>query len=176
MNNILQIQQPWYQVGANIATMLGTVAVVFAIFQYKANKDVRNIELMHRCIDTFRKWAEKNTAVNFYYLDFLNEELFYFQNKLIQKEISIEWIEGILDYIQIYANDGTILTKYNEQVNVEALSEWLGKEKFFNRIYFFLYPPIDNSYLIPPQNTKEHSQKKRILAIKLYKHIQKYKY
>jgi len=167
----------WVEIGAGIATIVGAAGIIFLFIQHYYNKDIRNLQLMHRCIDNFRQWSEKSMPViNFFYLELLNEELFYFQKDLIQKKVCIEWIEGMMDYIQFYANDGTILTQYNDQQNIETLAIWKDKQGFFSRIHFFLHPEIDKSYIIPGFNEGPHSSKKRKLAIELYKHIKKYKY
>jgi hypothetical protein len=177
MMYFLQTVPHWYEIGASIATMVGALGVLFLFGQHYYNKDVRNLQLMHRCIDNFRNWSEEyHQEINFFYLELFNEELFYFQQNLIVKKVALEWIEGILDYIQVYAEDGAILTNYNKQTNIEALSIWQNKEGFFARIHFFIYPPLDKSFGIPEFNEENHASKKRELAKALYRHIKNYKY
>ena len=45
------------------------------------------------------------------YIDLTNEELFYFQHHYIPKEISKEWIDGMIDFIPITNKSGNILNK-----------------------------------------------------------------
>lgn len=163
---------------ANIATVLGVVGVVFLFAQHYYNKDIRNLQLMQRCIDNFRTWySNPNKQVDFYYLELLNEELFYFQKKLIDKEVAIEWIEGILDYIIVYSPGGP-LNNYKNQVDITTLDRDGDNKSFFFRIYYFVNTTLSEDYNIPfcNENEKLHHLKKRQLAIELYKHIRKYKY
>lgn len=165
------------QIGANIATIIGAIGVIFLFGQHYYNKDIRNLQLMHRCIDRFREWSLKeDPKIDLFYMELLNEELFYFQNDLIQRKIAIEWLEGILDYIQIFSKNGTILTAYNSQQDIETLIAAENKSRFFNRICFFVHPDLDNSYIVPGPEDKHHAAKKRALAIQLYTHIRKYGY
>lgn len=167
----------WGEIGANFATIIGAGGIIFLFIQHYHNKDIRNLQLMHRCIDNFRRWSqEKLPEINFFYLELINEELFYFQNNLIQKEVAIEWIEGMLDYICIYAEDGSVLTNYNNQQEIEALKVWNDRKGFFNRICFFIHTDLDKSFVVPDLEAGNHNFKKRELSIQLYKHIKKYKY
>ena len=168
---------PWYEVGADIATMISALAIVFLIVEYNASKNTRNIQLMHRCIDIFREWFNKpNQKVDIPYLELLNEELFYFQKRLIQKNVAIEWIEGILDFIQVHGNSGVLLNGYYNQTNIESLAEWENRKVFFARIRYFIYPKLQRNIIIPGINEKSHAKKKRELAKALYKHIKTYPY
>jgi hypothetical protein len=40
----------WHELGANIATMISAVAIVFVIVEYLANKNIRNIQLMQHFV------------------------------------------------------------------------------------------------------------------------------
>jgi hypothetical protein len=170
VKNILEITD-------HAATTIGCVAIIFLFIQYIQSKDLRNLQLMHRCIDNYRKWSEHdNREYNYFYLELLNEELFYFQNKLIEKKVAIEWLDGIVDYIQIFAKDGTVLNCYNEQQDLEALVIWKNKMGFYERIRFFVHSSLDKTLIVPHFNDASHLEKKRGLAIELYKYIKNYKY
>lgn len=166
-----------FEVGANIATMFGGVGIVFLFIQHFYNKDVRNLQLMQRCIDGFRHWTNSaNQEINYQYLELMNEELFYIQRGLIDKEIALEWIEGMLDFIQVYGKNGFLLSNYNNQVNLEALSVWQSREGYFLRIQYFIYTDLPKEYSIPSFTEIDHSDKKRTLAHLLLKRIKKYRY
>lgn len=174
---VLQASPHWYEIGASIATMLGVLGVFFLIIEHFANRNLRNIQLMHRCIDNFRQWFnQSNQKINISYLELLNEEFFYFQKKLIEKRVAIEWIQGILDFVQVYGKGGTILNNYLNQANIESLSEWINREVFFARIKYFIYPKLEKNIIIPEVSDPNHAKMKRELAIALYKHIKRYKY
>jgi hypothetical protein len=174
---LLQSNLHWYEVGASIATMVGVLGVIFLIIEHFANRNLRNIQLMHRCIDNFRQWFNTyDQKVNISYLELLNEEFFYFQKRLIEKRVAIEWIEGILDFIQIYGKGDTILNTYLNQTSIETLGEWTNREVFFARIKYFIHPKLKVDIIIPAVNDPNHAEKKRELAKALYKHIKTYKY
>jgi hypothetical protein len=176
MIHLLDIK-PWYEVGASIATMLSAGAIVVVIVEYFANRNVRNIQLMQRCIDNFRKWfSDSNRKVDFFYLELLNEELFYFQKGMIQKKVAIEWIEGMLDYIIIKSADGTPLNDYSDQVDIESLDKFNNNKNFFFRIYYFTNTTIANDHKLPLCDDNNHHSKKRQLAKELHNHIKDYKY
>ncbi len=157
--------------------MISAVAIIFIIIEYIANRNIRNIQLMHRCIDVFRKWSQGNDPkVNFEYLEMLNEELFYFQKGLIEKKVALEWIQGIIDTLQLFASDNTLLTDYNKQQNIKELALWKEKKYFFARIDYFIHTPIDKAYVVPSFDDPSHLFIKRQLAKQLYRHIRNYKF
>lgn len=165
------------EIFANLATIAGLIGIVILFRQRNANKDIRNLELMHRCLDGFKEWSSKSAPkIDFFYLELLNEELFYFQREFIEQKVAIEWIEGILDYIQVYGAKGEILTQYTHQVNIESLTVWQERKGFFSRIHFFLYPGLDSSFIVPGYDDPSHRTKKRQLALQLYTHIKNYQY
>lgn len=178
MNVVLQILEPWYQMGADIATMLSIVSIAFLFVTYYKTRDARNLQLMNRCIDNFRKWSVDGTSqINFFYLELLNEELFYFQNKMIDKKVAIEWIEGMIDCFQVYAKDGTtILNDYSDQQSVKSVLISLNKQGVFCRIEYFVKSGVDKSHKIPLFSDPLHEFKKRKLALELFKYIKKYKF
>ena len=174
---LLQLRTPWYEIGANMATMVGVLGLVFLIVEYQTNKNVRNVQLMHRCIDSFRQWSLKTMPkVDFFYLELLNEEFFYFQKGMIQRKVSIEWVEGILDFIQVKGKDGIVLNNYNNQTDLETVPEWQGKQMFFARIQYFIETGLSKEFVIPSLENPKHREKKRELAIELHNHIKRYKY
>jgi hypothetical protein len=174
---IYLLASAWHEIGANIASIISALAIIFVIIEYNANRNVRNIQLMHRCIDQFREWNKDDKGeVNFNYLELLNEELFYFQKRLIQKKVAIEWIEGMLDYITVYSKNDEALNSYGKQVSVQSLQIWNEKKYFFNRVNFFVKTDFGSLYKIPDFDNSRHSEKKSILARQLYEWIKKYKY
>lgn len=174
----LLTNRPLDEVLANYATVIGSFAIAFVIMEHFINKNVRNIQLMQRCIDQFRSWfSSPNKKVDLPYLEILNEELFYFQNRLIQKKVAIEWIEGILDFITIFSITGKPLNNYKKQVDISTLDREGDNKSFFYRIYFFVTTNLTDDFLVPACNEDEniHHFKKRQLAKELYKHIKRHK-
>lgn len=166
----------WTQFFANIATVFGLLGIIFLFVQHYHNKDLRNLQLMHRCIDIFRNWFQNNQVVDYSYLELLNEELFYFQKGLIQKKVAIEWIEGILDFVVINGNNHEVLNGYSNQTAIDRMKDWSKRKMFYARVNYFVNPQLENNIVIPGIEEKNHAKKKRELAQELYKQIKKYPY
>lgn len=170
----------WHQVAANIAAMIGAISIVLLIFQYHHTIGLRNLGLMHRCMDSFRTWAsQENPELSLQYLELLNEELFYFQKRFIEKKVALEWIEGILDYVQVFDRNGGVLNPYGTTKDVQGEPIWKNKKDFFNRVDYFIHTNLFSSFHVPPpsgDSNSKHQKKKRQLAEKLYEHIRKYPY
>lgn len=164
------------QIFANIATVLGLCGIIFLFIQHNHNRDLRNLQLMHRCIDIFRNWFQTNQKVDYAYLELLNEELFYFQKGLIPKQVAIEWIEGILDFIVINGNTHEPLNNYSSQVNISQMEDWPKRKMFFARVNYFVNPQLKNNIAVPGIEESNHAENKRELALALYKHIKNYQY
>ena len=134
---------PWYEIGAHVATMLGFVGIIFLFVQHYYDRDVRNLQLMQRCLDGFKEWSIGNKAtIDLPYLELLNEELFYIQRGLIDKEVAVEWIEGILDFVAVQGEDGTVLNQYNQQPELDKIALWQSKKYYFRRIHFFVHTKL----------------------------------
>ena len=181
MQNII----PWLSVAQQIVSILGIISIIFLVINFVVNKNVRNIQLMQRCIDIYKNWLKEKPLNYSNYLEFLGEELFYFQKNLIEKKVAIEWIEGILDNIAIYGKETLrgeevsshkiILNSYADQKDLEELPEWKRKD-YFARIDFFIRPNLKENIFIPAFNDADHRSQKQKLAKSLYKHIRNYKY
>jgi len=93
---------------ANIATIAGGLAIAVGVISYKLNKKQFNFSVLVRCITHFSEnfasisntTADKDLKA---YVDFVNEELFYFEKNYIPKDVALEWIDGMIDYMPIYS-------------------------------------------------------------------------
>jgi hypothetical protein len=99
---------------ASILTGLGFIAIVFGVFSYKLSKKQLNFSVMARCIqvyhDKFASISNKSKIEDIKaYIEFVNEQLFYFESKYIAEPIAKEWIDGMIELIPIYDSNNKLL-------------------------------------------------------------------
>jgi hypothetical protein len=66
--------------------------------------------IISRCIDIYRKdffdlSSSSNEKKCLDYIDFVNEELFYYQNSYISKKVANEWVDGMIEFLPIHYKD-----------------------------------------------------------------------
>ncbi|TDW52722.1 hypothetical protein EV144_1011414 [Flavobacterium sp. 270] len=60
---------------------------------------------MEKCVSNFKeitKWSGLQSDISPAYIEFVSEEFFYFENGYLPLEVSIEWIDGMIDYLPFY--------------------------------------------------------------------------
>lgn len=99
-----------------IATVIGGIAILFAVRDYSTNRKQLNLSALESCITRFREnfihlnhQSPEPLVVE--YIDLVNEELFYFQNRYLPKAVAREWIDGMIDAIPIYDPIGNVLNQ-----------------------------------------------------------------
>jgi len=126
-----------------IISSITAFAIVFAVVQININRKQLFFSTITKCISDFRNLGELNRQITDSliinrYVDLTNEELFYFQHKYIPKDITKEWIDGMIDFIPITNNKGQIL---NKKYCIKYVAD--------NRSNFFQnFPRIQNAFEI----------------------------
>lgn len=97
-----------------VATVIGGIAILFAVRDYSINRKQLNLSVMESTIDRFRTHFihlghNSPESLVIEYIDLVNEELFYFQNGFLPKVVAEEWIDGMIDMIPIYDPYGNVL-------------------------------------------------------------------
>ena len=116
-------------------------AILFAGAQIIINRKQLHLSTITKCIDSFRalggiKRDTTDLEIIKEYVDIVNEELFYFQHKYIPKEVSKEWIDGMIDYLPITNTKFDIL-------NQEHCIEYLANNR---KDFLRDYPRIQNAF------------------------------
>ena len=118
---------------SNIATAIGVIVILFAFYTYSVDKKHLNLNTITRCIDIYRnKYLSiqpDNIELIKSYLDFVNEELFYFENNYLPKAIADEFIDGMIDIVPLFNKYQEIINKgngeyYNSIINDDLLSPY----------------------------------------------------
>ena len=99
-----------------IATVIGGIAILFAVRDYSTNRKQLNLSALENCITRFRDnfihlSHQSPEPLVVEYIDLVNEELFYFQNRYLPKAVAREWIDGMIDAIPIYDPIGNVLNQ-----------------------------------------------------------------
>ena len=109
----------WVDLLSSIATIAAVVVIFFAFRAYIISKKQLNLDAISRCIDYYRdNFVEgvnnKTTDIILLkkYLDFVNEELFYFENDYIINNVAYEWLDGMIDILPIFKNEIVLNEKY----------------------------------------------------------------
>jgi hypothetical protein len=99
-----------------IATVIGGIAILSAVRDYSTNRKQLNLSALESCITRFRDHFihlnhQSPEPLVVEYIDLVNEELFYFQNKYLPKAVAREWIDGMIDAIPLYDPVGIVLNQ-----------------------------------------------------------------
>lgn len=110
MESGIQTYKDVFELISYAVTTLGAIALIYGIFSYNLNKKQLNFAVLDRCIGDFQeKYSSISQTTKLEelrkYVDFVNEELFYFEQNYIPKAVAYEWIDGIIDILPIYDGD-----------------------------------------------------------------------
>jgi hypothetical protein len=168
---------------ANFATIVGVIAIIAAIWTYNLNKKQFNFSVLVRCITVYQEkflnklpteitdgGEAKTMSILNDYIDFVNEELFYFQQMYIPKEVALEWIDGMINEMPIYNGDGQMLNKG------EKTAELIDNKKItqtYNRIKkaFIVNGQYDWSLIYSTYQSKAQFEKRDEERLRLVKEI-----
>lgn len=97
-----------------IVSAVTAFAALFAAIQIKISRKQLFFSTITKCIADFRDLGTINKStinedVIHKYIDLTNEELFYFQQDYIPKDISKEWIDGMIDFLPLTNSNGIVL-------------------------------------------------------------------
>lgn len=103
--------QNWSAIIANIVTSLGILSFIAIYLSHRQTQEQFKFTVMLSCIDRFQQLMpiirhdDQDIDRLRKYIDLTNEELFYFQRNYIPKEVIVEWMDSICDFIPIYSKD-----------------------------------------------------------------------
>lgn len=166
-----------------ILSLITASAIVFAAIQIKINRKQLFLSTITKCVSDFRELGQlskdtKDTHILNKYVDLTNEELFYFQHKYIPKDVSKEWIDGMIDFMPLTTIDGKVL-------NADYAIEYLVKNR---TTVFQNFPRILNAFEVPDsydinliystdisQRLERVKERKRLIS-RVLKNAQKFKW
>ena len=108
----------WIEIAANGATALGILGFGIFYFTHMESQKQFKFNVMLNCIERFQdllpledKNGYDSTRLR-KYIDLTSEELFYFQQAYIPKNVIIEWLDSIVQNFPIYLSGNEILVNY----------------------------------------------------------------
>ena len=102
----------------DVAEFISYIVIIISLLglwvTYLLSKRQIHFSVMEKCIKDFRDYekgaselSELNRAKH--YIELINEEFFYMENKYLPLVVSIEWIDGMIDYLPfVMENDAFI--------------------------------------------------------------------
>lgn len=165
---------------SSLATIAGGIAIIYAVNAYRLNKKQLNFSVLDRCISIFQ---EKFTSLSNdsevslikAYIDLVNEELFYFEQMYIPKEVAYEWIDGMIDYIPIYDSSKNILNPENSILPIHE-QNLLNQFQRVKRAFIVkgkYDPKIIFSDFNDEARYQERRQQRERLAKEIYQNVKK---
>ncbi|MBC6612418.1 hypothetical protein H8B15_15955 [Hymenobacter sp. BT507] len=99
----------------HIATILGVAGILFALLSWRSSRNSFHHTVITSCTSRFQELSLKlltqlplsKEAVQ-QYLELCNEELFYFESKFLPQPIIDEWLDGMLSFIHLRREDGSL--------------------------------------------------------------------
>lgn len=96
------------EIAAYIVTIISLIGLWIAVL---LSKKQIYFTAMEKCIRDFRDFnntcSENSELKAQQYFELINEEFFYFENKYLPYEVAIEWIDGMIDFLPFFQNNGT---------------------------------------------------------------------
>lgn len=100
----------WLEIVSYLVTSVSLIGLWYA---YIFSKKQIHFTAMDKCIKEFRQIStptflgSDNRAEQ--YIELINEEFFYFEYDYLPMQVSVEWVDGMIDYLPFYCkNNGFI--------------------------------------------------------------------
>jgi hypothetical protein len=166
----------WVDIISELATVIGIFVLIYAYRNELLSKRALSFSVMESCIRRYQPIVAKlreegnNPKHIEEYIAITKEELFYIHRGYIDKQVAIEWIEGMITYLPVYdkngkqINTGAKISAFEIQVIVQSNV----------RIHNFAYTMLDvkeNAYANPMTPIE-----KRKLAEYIYKRVRKFRF
>lgn len=123
-----------------IVAIIAFISIFFTIFSYFVMQRQLYASTVSRCIDIYRNdffdlSSEVDRKLCEKYVDFVNEELFYLENRFLPDVVGEEWIDGMIDLIPVYVN--------NRIVNQNCALTIISEKKLLHS-----YPRIKKAFVV----------------------------
>ncbi|MBS1640668.1 MAG: hypothetical protein JSR12_11495 [Bacteroidetes bacterium] len=100
---------------ASVAQILTAISLIYGAVQITINRKQLFSNTISRCLNEFQKINISVDCIDTLtikkYIDLVGEELFYFQNHYIPKNVAKEWLDGMLDFLPITDSKEVVLNK-----------------------------------------------------------------
>ncbi|MFP9117228.1 hypothetical protein ACLI08_05530 [Flavobacterium sp. RNTU_13] len=108
MDSGIKTWKELFEIVCGLVTIFSLLGIWYS---YTFSKKQIHFSTINKCINDFRdliRNIDLNTEkAGFQYIDLVNEEFFYLEKGYLPLEISIEWIDGMIDHLPFITVDGT---------------------------------------------------------------------
>lgn len=161
------------QIASNIGTLIG---LIYAFYAWNTARKQLHFSALDRCVSMFREKFMKldqqsSTQEIEEYIDFVNEELFYFQEGYLPENVAIEWIEGMLNYLPVYSPKSEVLNSSNATLIGQIRDNDLLKQHPRVKKAF----TVKKSYDFEKLYSEPDSDIRKLLAMEIYQNLKKEK-
>jgi hypothetical protein len=180
--------------------ILSSIAVIFGIISLYLSKKQLHVTTMRHCIGDYRRIFRDQQKIalkinvpkseqpdaqilKMDILGLVNEELFYIQEGYIPKDISLEWISSMLDYLPVLDAKGNVLkvpvlSEGSDALNKKDPFKLIAECSSYNNAaetstapLAFYFPKVKRCFTV--RSIDAHLSKNEII-IKIYKNIRPY--
>ncbi|WP_300567288.1 hypothetical protein [Flavobacterium sp.] len=101
-----------------ISYFITSLSLIGLWITYALSKKQIHFSTMEKCTNDFRnivllKDEKTQEDLIWQYIDLVNEEFFYLEKKYLPLEVCIEWVDGMIDYLPFYNEDGIYMGSTN---------------------------------------------------------------
>ncbi|GAB4413507.1 MAG: hypothetical protein OHK0039_20480 [Bacteroidia bacterium] len=131
-----------------LATIVGGIAILLAVRDYAISRKHLNFAALESCISRFRQHyicldAQSDPQLVQAYLDFINEELFYFEHGYLPLGVAADWLDGMAEHVPVLDASGRLCNAANCLPQLRD-SGWLDHYRYRRvRSVFTVSVPID---------------------------------
>ena len=121
-----------------ILELIGLASIIVGIYSYSISQKSLNLSVLQSCITRFQTLAEElngekpDPNIIEKYIELVNEELFYMANGYLPKEVQMEWLDGIINYIPLYSESETGSI---ENINPSRIAQEIENKKLLGNYY-----------------------------------------
>ena len=156
------------EASAYVAEVFGSIALLVAAFAFLVSKNQLNFGVITSCNDRFQRivpWMEsrdrrERRQGERQYVDLCNEQLFYFRNNYLPREVVEEWLDGMIEYLPQLDQD----RKPYEDPN---------RTRMIDPVWLEDYPRIVQAFSVDHFYDLENPEQRLLLIRRIRKNLRK---
>lgn len=166
----------WVDMISDSATVIGILILIYAYRNELLSKRALSFSVMESCIRRFQpiisnlKEERHDPEHVEQFISITKEELFYIHRGYIEKQVAIEWIEGMITYLPVYDKNGRQINT-GAKISADEIKDVIQSNM---RLHNFAYTMLDvkEKVFTDPMSPTE----KRKLAEDIYRRVRKFRF
>lgn len=156
------------EASAYVAEVIGSIALLVAALTFLVSKNQLNFGVITSCNDRFQRLVqlmeskdpEERRQGERQYVDLCNEQLFYFRNNYLPREVVNEWLDGMIEY----------LPQLDQERNPR---EDPNRTRMIDPVWLKDYPRIEQAFSVDQFYDLENLKQRRDLIRRIRKNLKK---